>query len=176
MHRMDEATARDRQSILLLEEGGDLAVRHAELFIENDGERDGLRPQLCGRRTERIRRLERMPALDATPASVTPADVDLKGTDHDTRHRQLFLVLRGDTGLHEVIATARTARRKTIADISGVQVNGMGVLRPARRPQRPQGRLATPTTRRSCLPPMPCQSRKVSGGASAALGASGGVA
>lgn len=112
MHRLDETAARDRQAILLLKEGGDLAVRQAELFIENDGERDGLRPQLRSRGTERIRRLASMPTLDATPAPATPSDVDLKGTDHDTRHRQLFLELRRDTGLHDVIATAGTTRRQ----------------------------------------------------------------
>jgi hypothetical protein len=112
MHGLDETAARDRQPILLLEEGGDLAVRQAELFVENDGERDGLRTQLCGGGAEGIRRLERMPALDATPAPATPSNVDPNGTDHDTRHRQLFLVLRGDTSLDEVIATAGTPRRQ----------------------------------------------------------------
>ena len=53
MHRMDEAAARDRQAILLLDESGDLAVRQAELFVENDGERDGLRTQV-GRPRHRV--------------------------------------------------------------------------------------------------------------------------
>jgi hypothetical protein len=82
------------------------------LFIENDGERDGLRTQLCGRGAERIRRLERMPALDATPAPATPSDADLKGTDHDPWDRQLFLVLRRYTGLDDAIAATGTARRQ----------------------------------------------------------------
>jgi hypothetical protein len=53
-----------------------------------------------------------MPTLNATPAPATPSDVDLKGTDHDPWDRQLFLVLRRHTGLHDVIAAAGTARRQ----------------------------------------------------------------
>jgi hypothetical protein len=78
------------------------------LFIENHGERNGLRTQLCGRGTERIRRLERMPALNPTPAPAAPADADLKGTDHDAWHWQLFLVLHRDTCLDEAVAAPGT--------------------------------------------------------------------
>lgn len=83
MPRLDETAARDRQAIRLLKEGGDRAVRQAEWFIENDGEGHRLRTPWCDRGAERIRRLERMPALDTTSAPATPSDADVTGPDDD---------------------------------------------------------------------------------------------
>jgi hypothetical protein len=56
----------------------DLAERQAELFVEADGERQRVRPELHRRRAERIRRLERMPPLHAPIAGVALTHVDVK--------------------------------------------------------------------------------------------------
>jgi len=140
MHRLDETAARDRQSILLLEEGGDLAVRQAELFIENDGEGHRLRTQLCGRGAERIRRLERMPALDTTSAPATPSDADVKGPDDDPWDRQLFLVLHRHPGLDDAITAPGTAprqrRRTRLIDARGHAPTGLATIGIARLASR----------------------------------------
>jgi hypothetical protein len=92
-------------------EGGDLAERHGKLFVEADGQRNRVRPELYRRRAKRIRGLERMAPLHAPMAGVALAHVDVKAP-HDRRDRgQIFLILGGNVGLAHRTPTARTRRR-----------------------------------------------------------------
>ena len=93
-------------------QGGHLAERQAELFVQQHGQRDGLRAELhCGR-AERIRGLQRISPLDAAVAAATRADMDVKPA-HDRRdRRQILLILNGHVRFANPIATVRTALRQ----------------------------------------------------------------
>jgi len=54
MHGVHQPARRDAQPILLLKQRGHIGERQAELFIEDDRRRDGLRPDLRRGRPERI--------------------------------------------------------------------------------------------------------------------------
>jgi hypothetical protein len=63
------AARRDHQAEPLAKQRGDFPQRQPELFVQDHGERDGRRPQLRARGTDRSRRLERVAALHARPQS-----------------------------------------------------------------------------------------------------------
>ena len=109
-HRMHKAAAGDGQTEALTQQRGNLSERQAQLFIEHDRERHGLRVQLRRGGADRIRRLKRMSSLDAAPARITEADGDVKGADDRAHDRQVFLVLRRVTLEREPTAAIRAAR------------------------------------------------------------------
>ena len=110
MHGVHQPAGRDSQAVLLTQERRDFAEREAQLFVEDHRERDGLRPELDAGSTQRIRRLQRMPALHAPATSPALAHVHAKRADHDSRDGQFFLELRRDTRLADGARTLRTAR------------------------------------------------------------------
>jgi hypothetical protein len=107
MDRVDQAAARHRQVILLLQQGRDLPKRQAELLIEDHPERGRLRPELRGRGAECIGRLERVASLHPLPAALAPSDVDVKGADPHARDREFLLILCRDAGLDHRRLTRR---------------------------------------------------------------------
>jgi hypothetical protein len=110
--RVHEAATGDREAEALPHQRGNLPERQAQLFVEHDRERHGLRTQLRRGGADRVRRLERMPSLDAAPAGVTEADGDVKGADDRAHDRQIFLVLRRVTLEREPAAAIRATRRQ----------------------------------------------------------------
>ena len=116
MDRVDQAAARHRQVILLLQQGRDLPKRQAELLIEDHPERGRLRPELRGRGAECIGRLERVASLHPLPAALAPSDVDVKGADPHARDREFLLILCRDAGLDHtpVGSTGTWPHRRTV--------------------------------------------------------------
>jgi len=91
--RVHESAWRDRQAEALPKQGCDLAEGQPELFVQHDGQRHGGGSELCGRRTDRIGRLERVAPLHAPTTGGAVADGDVKRT-HDGAHLgQVLLVL-----------------------------------------------------------------------------------
>ena len=112
MERLDQPPGRDRQPEGLLKDGGHLADGQAELLMPDGSSRHRARPQLRGRRAERIGGLERMPARHAPPTPLTLPDVDVKRA-HQRRHRrQVFLVWRRHGRFDHRARTARTDGRE----------------------------------------------------------------
>ena len=102
----------DRHGKPIAQQRRDLAVRQPELLIELHHQRHGLRAELHTRRPQRIRGLQRMPALQASPAGRTPTDRHVEATDEGSHIRELFLILRGDAGHRHRPGTMRTRGRQ----------------------------------------------------------------
>ena len=113
VHRVHQAAARHGQRILLAKACRDLPERQAELLIEDDGHRDGLRPELRRRGTQRVRRLQPMATLDAATTRAAVTHVDAKVTDDDLGDWQLFLILACGARFHDGAVALGTPRRQT---------------------------------------------------------------
>jgi hypothetical protein len=121
VHRVDEPPARDVQAEAVAQQGGDLAVGQAIPLVEEHREGHGARPELRGRRAERLGGLERVAALHAPAAGRALADGHLKRSDDGPLDRQLFLVLRRHAHqAHGPLAVR--ARRRQRRRIGGVDV------------------------------------------------------
>jgi hypothetical protein len=107
---LHQAAARDGQPEPITEQLHDPAHGKPALFIENDGERDGVRPELRGRRAKGIGRLQRMAALHPTVTLSAAADRHAKLMDERALHRQIFLVLRDDAVPGDRPTAVRTVR------------------------------------------------------------------
>ena len=94
MHRVDQSAARDPQTEAVAQQRRDLAVGQPEPFIQEDGQGDGVRPELHGSRAERIGGLQRMPALHAAPTLRALPDVDREAAHDRPLGRQLLVILR----------------------------------------------------------------------------------
>ena len=121
----------------------DAAEGEAALFIEDHGERDGLRAELHRGGAERIGGLQRMPALHAAMTLPALADRDTKFVDHGALDGQVFLVLRDDAAPPHGPAAVRTLRAaaarhavQSIARRPGADAPSGHRRRPALRPGR----------------------------------------
>lgn len=155
--RVDEPPARDGEPEAIAEQVGDLPEGEAELFIQNDRERDGLRAELHGGGAERIRRLQRVAPLDATVALRTATDRDPKLMDDGALHGQVFLVLREDalaTHRPAAIGTVRRQRRlMCLVDACRRRTMRVSTVRRSRFATRTLGvRLRQTTRKRGGLP------------------------
>ena len=110
---MHQAAARHGQPILLAKERCDLAERQAELLIEDDGHRDGLRPKLRRRGPQCVRRLQPMATLDAATTRAALSHVDPKVTDDEVGDWQLFLILASDAPFLDGAVARGTPGRQT---------------------------------------------------------------
>ncbi len=93
MERVRHATRPDPQPKPVAPERGDLAVREAEVFIEEHDERDRLRPQMRTRRPEGVGSLERMAALHPASTVAAAADMHIEPAHVRPDDRQVFLDL-----------------------------------------------------------------------------------
>jgi len=82
------------------------------MLIEQDDQRDGVRPQMGVRRAERIGGLQRMPAQDATAAPTTAADMHVETAHVRPHDRQIFLDLGRDAHFGDATTAMRTLVRK----------------------------------------------------------------
>lgn len=83
-------------------------MRQPEIFIEQDDQRDGLRPQMRAGGAERVGRLARVASLDAAAAIAAFADMHGEAPHVRAHDRPLFLNLCGHAGFAEA-APARGA-------------------------------------------------------------------
>jgi hypothetical protein len=112
MDRVHQSTAGHGQAEAIAEPPLDAAEGQAALFIEDHGERDGLRAQLhCGG-AERVRGLQRVAALHAATTWPARADRHAKFVDHGTLHRQVFLLLRDHPATGHRSTAGRTRGRQ----------------------------------------------------------------
>jgi hypothetical protein len=94
-----------------LKDAADLAMRHAGLLVEFNDRGLGIGAELSCGGAKRVRGLQRMSALHATPALLTAADVNVElAVNGPTRN--LDLVLLVDMRLVDVAAAFRTSVRK----------------------------------------------------------------
>ncbi len=156
VHRVHQSTARDRQTVLLLEQRGDLPEREPELLIEDDGERDRLRAELRARRAQRVRGLQRMAPLHPALAHATLADLDAKRPDDDARHRQCFLILHRHARLADRPTTVRTVvgQRRVVGLIDPARsaATSLASVLGASFATRPAGMRRDPFRERSRVP------------------------
>ena len=120
---------------------GNLAVGEAEPLVEEPGEGDRLRPQVHGRRAERIGGLQGMAAVHPAPALRALSNVDVKATHARSLHGELFLELgRAADAAHRPVtvrARGRQRRRVGLVDVRGPRATGAAAIgRPALRPGR----------------------------------------
>ena len=143
MDRVDKSPARDRQPETIVEQRRDPAEREPALFIEDDGQRHGLRPELHRRGAERIGGLQAMPALHAAATLRALADGHAKLVDNGPLHREIFLILGDDAALPDGTTAIRTVRgqRRLVRDIDArrptpMRLTAIGAARLAPRSRR----------------------------------------
>ncbi len=112
MDGVDQSATRNGESEAIAQQLHDLAEGEAELFVEDHGQGNGLRAQLHGRGTQRIRGLQRMTALDAAVALPALTHRDAKFVHDGALHGEVFLVLRDDAAAAHRPATVRTRQRQ----------------------------------------------------------------
>src|SRR5262245_14658209 len=86
----------------------DLAVREAEVFIEQHDQRHGVRTQMRARRTEGIGRLQRMSPLHARPTAATAADMHIELAHVRPHDWQILLNLDRHPRFRQATAAPRT--------------------------------------------------------------------
>jgi hypothetical protein len=148
MQRMDQAAGRDVQAEALAEERRDLPQGQAELRMQDRREGDGLRAELRGGGAERIRRLQRMAALDAAMTCRTVANRDRERPDDRPNDREIFLVLDSLVRVDQPAAAvgARGGQRRVISlvDVSrdaAMRLAAIGATGLAARPTRRAARV-----------------------------------
>ena len=100
-------------------------MREPEVLIEQDDQRDGVRPHMAARCAERIGGLQRMSALDPTATLPTAADMHVKTADMGPHDRQIFLDLGRDTRFGDAPTAVRTpVWKRNVNDL----INGGGRL------------------------------------------------
>ena len=101
----------DHQAEVVAQQPGHLAMRQAQLLVEDDDQGDGPRAKLhCGS-PQGVRGLQGMASLDPAPTLRAVADPDVE-TAHDRRHdRQVFLKLHRHACRGHSAGTVRTHRR-----------------------------------------------------------------
>jgi hypothetical protein len=115
MEHMDQATGRDRQPKALTQDRGDLLERDPKMLMEDDDERDRLWTEVHAGGPKRVRRLQRMAALDTLTTHRAAPDLHVEPT-HDGPHEgDIFLILRRDAGY-----VGSTAQRGHAAGIEAV--------------------------------------------------------
>ena len=105
---MDQRAACHAEAEPIAEQRHDVRERQAHPLVQDDDERHGLGAELDGRRAERVRGLEGMPALHAPATRHTRADVHATLAHDGTDDGQIFLVLRGDVRPVDGAPTAGT--------------------------------------------------------------------
>ena len=98
VQQLDQGALGHGQSELVPQNAGHLLQRHAQLGVQLDDQRGDVRTQLCGGCAQRIRGLQRVPALHATPTLRAVTHLDVEAPHEGAHRRQVFLVL----GLHPV--------------------------------------------------------------------------
>jgi len=126
---LHQAAARDGQPEAITEQLHDPAKGEPALFVENDRERDGVRPELHRRRAKRIGRLQGMAALHATMTLPAAPHRDAKLVDDRPLHRQVFVVLQDDAAPDHRATAIGTMRgqRYVVSDIDARRAKPMGV-------------------------------------------------
>jgi len=112
MDRVDQPTSGHGEAEAIAEQMHDATEGEPALFIQDHRERHGLRAQLHGRGAQRIRGLQRVPALHAAVTLAALTDGDAKLVHDRALHRQIFLVLRDDAAAPDRSATVGTLRRQ----------------------------------------------------------------
>jgi len=131
---VDHSARRDRQAEPLAPQARDLRVGQTEILVEDDGERDRLRPELHGGRAQRIGRLQRMPALHAALTRPTVSDRDAEAPHDRPLHRQLFLILRRDpVCAHRAPASGALRRQRCVVRLIDVARYTPVAVPPVRR-------------------------------------------
>jgi hypothetical protein len=162
MQGLGDATRAHGQSEPVTQQRGDLAVRQAQLLIEQDDQGHRVRTQVRARRTERIRRLQRVAALDAPATLPAAADMHVKPTHVRPDDGQIFLGLRGDPRLPHPSAAVRTRgwqrhvnRFVDVRRWPTMGVTTMSRTAPPSRPPAGSGRCALRERRRLPFPRSP---------------------
>jgi hypothetical protein len=112
MDRLHHSPACDRESEAITEQPHEAAEGQPALFIQDDGEGDGLRAQLHGRGTERVRGLQRVPSLHAAVTLPTLPDGHAKLVHDWPLHGEIFVILRDDVAPLDRAAAVRAVGRQ----------------------------------------------------------------
>jgi hypothetical protein len=116
MERVGDPTGPDAQPEPVAQQRSDLAVREAEVFIEQHDQRDRVRPEMGARRPERLRRLQRVAPLHASTTVATSAHMHIEATHMRPHDRQILLNLGGDARLGQPAAAMQALIREGDVD------------------------------------------------------------
>jgi hypothetical protein len=157
MERADDGAARQGEPEALVEERGDFAERDAERLVERHGQREGVRPELDGRRAEGVGGLPRTTALHLTVALRAAADVDAEPSHDRADGGEIVLVLVGHArfvhgpatvgaprGERRVVGLVEARRHGplTVASVRGPRLAARALRVRRGRALRERGRLA----------------------------------
>src|SRR6266850_2488063 len=135
---MHQGPAGHAEAEAIAEQRHDVRERQAETFMQDDDQGRCFGTDLHRRRAERVRGLQRMPALHAPTARRTRADVDAELADDGTDHGQIFLILRDNVRAVHVAATrgTRDGQRRVVSLIDPPG-HGARAVAPVGRPRLP---------------------------------------
>jgi len=141
LHRVDQPAAGHGEAEAIAEQVRDPAKGESALFVEDDGQRHGVRSELHRRRAERVRGLQRMTALHPPVTLPALADRHAKLVHDGPLHGQIFLVLRNDAAVTHRPAAVGTLRRERRLmrhiDPGRRWTMGLAAIRGARLASRP---------------------------------------
>jgi hypothetical protein len=124
-------TPRDFETKQLFDQPPTLAVREAQFFIRNRQRRLQVRPELTGRRSQSVRRLQRMPSLNTFAATGAVTDVNVKlAIDRLAGNVRLVLLADGVFGQFATPALWTALRQRSLPALINLLGDGSSSLRP----------------------------------------------
>ena len=146
VQQLDQAALGHRQSELVPQNARHLLQRHAQLGVQLDDQRGDVRAQLGGGRAQRIRGLQRVPALHAAPTPRAVTHLDVEAPHEGTHLRQIFLILGRHTVKRDRAAAVGARRRgrrriRLVNPCRRLAASVLPVLRAGSTPGRPAASL-----------------------------------
>jgi len=141
MERVGHATGPHAQPEPVAQQRRDLAVREAEVCVEQHDQRDGVRPQMRARGAERVSRLQRVAALHPPATAAAAPDMHVELTHMRPHHGEIFLNLGRYARFDQPPPQEGHASGSGTSMRSSIVAGGRRcACRPCRRPARRPGR------------------------------------
>jgi len=140
LDRADDPPGRHRQVPRLPEQGRDLGDGQTQLGVQNRRQANRVWAELHGRGAQRIRGLQRVPALHPAPTVGAPPHFDAERAHVGPHRWEVFLMLADGMAVDDVAVAVRTiGRRRHVDDLVHVRRHGTVTMTAMRRARLASG-------------------------------------